>query len=214
MAASRRCRCLTSRVRVAHLPAPLHAFACPHCGAATRWPAGKYVVLFFYPLDFTFVCPVRGSVPRRASAGLRKQRNVLPPVCDSVHGEKGTAADACHAHCHRRRSSPSRTRRRSSKPSTPRCVPATFSATPPQPTRHSLCVRPGPALAVHSVSDAVHRACATPADRLLRRQQVQPLGVREHAPQQRRSGQHQLPHPGGPHQEHLQGLRRAHRARR
>lgn len=30
-------------------------------GAAHPTPPGKYVVLFFYPLDFTFVCPVRSS---------------------------------------------------------------------------------------------------------------------------------------------------------
>jgi hypothetical protein len=29
-----------------------------------RRDAGKYVVLFFYPLDFTFVCPVRARTPR------------------------------------------------------------------------------------------------------------------------------------------------------
>lgn len=37
------------------------------CSAAERVPrllhppAGKYVVVYFYPLDFTFVCPVRAS---------------------------------------------------------------------------------------------------------------------------------------------------------
>ena len=28
---------------------------------ARRLTLGKYVVLFFYPLDFTFVCPVRAA---------------------------------------------------------------------------------------------------------------------------------------------------------
>ena len=34
-----------------------------------RRDAGKYVVLFFYPLDFTFVCPVRARTPRVRLAG-------------------------------------------------------------------------------------------------------------------------------------------------
>lgn len=34
-------------------------------GEAAERCAGKYVVLFFYPLDFTFVCPVRSLLPPR-----------------------------------------------------------------------------------------------------------------------------------------------------
>ncbi len=31
---------------------------------------GKYIVLFFWPLDFTFVCPSRDHRPRPSSQGV------------------------------------------------------------------------------------------------------------------------------------------------
>lgn len=50
---------------------------------------GKYVVLFFYPLDFTFVCPTeitqfRDTLPQFQAAGAE----VLGCSIDSVHSHK------------------------------------------------------------------------------------------------------------------------------
>jgi len=55
---------------------------CPRApeGAGTLPRPGKYVVLYFYPLDFTFVCPVRPcdrAAPARGPAGLPVHRILL-----------------------------------------------------------------------------------------------------------------------------------------
>ena len=54
--------------------------ACQPWLTQARRDAGKYVVLFFYPLDFTFVCPVSAPAPRVRTAGrvVVPQRKLLP----------------------------------------------------------------------------------------------------------------------------------------
>jgi peroxiredoxin (alkyl hydroperoxide reductase subunit C) len=50
---------------------------------------GKYVVLFFYPLDFTFVCPTEiMEFSRRASELKALNAQVLGASCDSVYSHK------------------------------------------------------------------------------------------------------------------------------
>ena len=61
----------------------------PDCALSSS-PAGKYVVLFFYPLDFTFVCPVR------ALAGRSGARLPLPASSRKLFLSR-TALDASHS---------------------------------------------------------------------------------------------------------------------
>lgn len=50
---------------------------------------GKWVVLFFYPLDFTFVCPTEITQFRDAAAEFKKSgAQVLGCSVDSVHSHK------------------------------------------------------------------------------------------------------------------------------
>ena len=50
---------------------------------------GKYVVLFFYPLDFTFVCPTEIlEFGRRFSEFKEQGAQVLGISCDSQHSHK------------------------------------------------------------------------------------------------------------------------------
>jgi peroxiredoxin 2/4 len=50
---------------------------------------GKYVVLFFYPLDFTFVCPTEiVEFSRRSGEFKALNAQLLGASCDSVHSHK------------------------------------------------------------------------------------------------------------------------------
>ncbi len=50
---------------------------------------GKYVVLFFYPLDFTFVCPTEiMEFSRRASEFKATNTQILGASCDSKYSHK------------------------------------------------------------------------------------------------------------------------------
>ena len=50
---------------------------------------GKYVVLFFYPLDFTFVCPTEiMEFGRRYSEFKERNAQVLGVSCDSQYSHK------------------------------------------------------------------------------------------------------------------------------
>src|SRR5688572_24412158 len=50
---------------------------------------GKYVVLFFYPLDFTFVCPTEiKEFSKRSEEFKRLNAQVLGASCDSKYSHK------------------------------------------------------------------------------------------------------------------------------
>ena len=41
--------------------------------------AGRYVVLFFYPLDFTFVCPTEIIAFNDRLVGKTSEESIIPP---------------------------------------------------------------------------------------------------------------------------------------
>ena len=89
--------------------------ACQPWLTQARRDAGKYVVLFFYPLDFTFVCPVSAPAPRvrtaSPSCGATTEAASWAPADAHARGaDRPFAPLAC-----RRRSAPSRTARRTSR---------------------------------------------------------------------------------------------------
>ena len=80
---------------------PRIGYPAPHFDAEALWDGGefkniklsnyegKWVVLFFYPLDFTFVCPTEITQFRDANAEFTKRKaQVIGCSVDSVHSHK------------------------------------------------------------------------------------------------------------------------------